>query len=376
MRRGFKIVSLLLCFILLFDLPMFVMAQNEDNKNTAYVILGDDLQLTNVTQVSMGTSSTITTAEKGGKKGWQLNSASTTGAYLNIDLPDSFSNTKTEGTEYVVEVDYFDTEKAVFCLKYDAILNPVKEADLVYLGTSQTWKTASFVLDDAYFGNRMEGSDLRICVRSDKIKRSSGNVVISKVTIKKYPKKHPVLVTEIKTEEVGNIFGNGEDKKFNVTFVNNSNETRRDERMENAKRRLSELAEYANTLGLTIAVETLPRLCLGNSTDEMEELMKANDKLRICFDVNHIKLGTQKEFLERLGDKIVTLHISDYIITDDHFLPFEGNMDWKEFIIALDNANYNGVFMYEAGLMTKDGTDIMRDAKIYYDLHKKIEDLK
>lgn len=151
---------------------------------------------------------------------------------------------------------------------------------------------------------------------------------------------------------------------------------RRDERMENAKRRLSELAEYANTLGLTIAVETLPRLCLGNSTDEMEELMKANDKLRICFDVNHIELGTQKEFLERLGDKIVTLHISDYNIPDNHLLPFEGKIDWKEFIIALDKANYNGVFMYEAGLMTKDGTDIMRNAKIYYDLHKKIEELK
>ena len=150
----------------------------------------------------------------------------------------------------------------------------------------------------------------------------------------------------------------------------------RDKRMENAKRRLSELADYADTLGLTIAVETLPRLCLGNSTDEMEELVSANDKLRICFDVNHIKLGTQKEFLERLGDKIVTLHISDYNIPDNHLLPFEGKIDWKEFIISLDEANYNGVFMYEAGLMTKDGTNIMRDAKIYYDLHKKIEELK
>lgn len=226
MKKAFKIISFVLCFMLLFDLPAYVFAQSENDRNTAYVVLADNATMHNITQVSMGTNSMITVVEKNSKKGWQLNSASTTSAYLNIDLPDSFSNAKEEGTEYVVEVEYFDTEKAVFCLKYDSILNPVKEADLVYLGTSQTWKVASFVLDDAYFANRMEGSDLRICVRSDKIKRSSGNVVISKVTIKKYPKKHPVLVTKINTDEVGNIFGNGEDKKFNVTFKNTTSETK------------------------------------------------------------------------------------------------------------------------------------------------------
>lgn len=226
MKKAFKLVSLVLCFILLFDLPVSVFAQNENDRNTAYVVLADNSTMHNITQVSMGTNSMITVAEKNSKKGWQLNSASTTGAYLNIDLPDSFSNAKEEGAEYVVDVEYFDSEKSAFCLKYDSVLNPVKEAPLVYLGTSQTWKTATFVLDDAYFANRMEGSDLRICVRSAKIARSNGNVVISKVTIKKYPNKHPVLVKEIKTDEVGNIFGNAEDKKFNVTFKNTSSETK------------------------------------------------------------------------------------------------------------------------------------------------------
>ncbi len=151
---------------------------------------------------------------------------------------------------------------------------------------------------------------------------------------------------------------------------------RRDERMQKAKVRLSELADYAAQFNINIAVETLPRLCLGNCTDEMEELISLNDKLKICFDINHIELGTQKEFVERLGHRIATLHVADYKIPDEHLLPFEGNVDWKELIIALDKANYNGPFLYEASIVTKDGTNTYRDPKLYYELHKKIEDLK
>lgn len=106
-------------------------------------------------------------------------------------------------------------------------------------------------------------------------------------------------------------------------------------RMENAKVRLSKLADYAVLFGIEVAVETLPRMCLGNCTAEIEELISLNSKLKVCFDVNHIKLGTQKEFAETIADRIVTLHVSDYIITDDHLLPFEGKIDWKKLITAL-----------------------------------------
>jgi len=112
MKKAFKIISFVLCFMLLFDLPAYVFAQSENDRNTAYVVLADNATMHNITQVSMGTNSMVTVVEKNSKKGWQLNSASTTSAYLNIDLPDSFSNAKEEGTEYVVEVDYFDTETA------------------------------------------------------------------------------------------------------------------------------------------------------------------------------------------------------------------------------------------------------------------------
>lgn len=144
-------------------------------------------------------------------------------------------------------------------------------------------------------------------------------------------------------------------------------------RMENAIVRLSRLADYADLFGIEVAVETLPRMCLGNCTAEIEELISLNSKLKVCFDVNHIELGTQKEFAEKLGSRIVTLHISDYVVTDDHLLPFEGKIDWKGLITVLNKINYNGPFLYEASIYTKE--NVMRDVRLYHKLHKKIEDL-
>ena len=44
----------------------------------------------------------------------------------------------------------------------------------------------------------------------------------------------------------------------------------------------------AQQLGQVIAVEDLPRTCLGRESSEMLELISVNDKLRVCFDTNHL----------------------------------------------------------------------------------------
>ena len=54
---------------------------------------------------------------------------------------------------------------------------------------------------------------------------------------------------------------------------------------------LDRLAEIAYAEGAVIAVEDLPRTCLGNSADEIGKLISVNDKLRVCFDTNHLLLA-------------------------------------------------------------------------------------
>ena len=125
-------------------------------------------------------------------------------------------------------------------------------------------------------------------------------------------------------------------------------ESVRDEHMKCSMDSLDKLAELAYRLGATIAVENLPRTCLGNCADDMLKLLSANDKLRVCFDVNHLLNDTHKNFVEKVGDKIITLHISDYDFADErHWLPGEGKIDWLELMDLLKKCNYSGVFMYE-----------------------------
>ena len=124
-------------------------------------------------------------------------------------------------------------------------------------------------------------------------------------------------------------------------------------RLENARLSLKELAEYADTLGAVICVEDLPRSCLGHDVKEMLELLSADDRLRVCFDVNHLLTVygcTHSDFINAMGDKIVTCHMSDYDFVDEkHYFCGNGDINWDELIGLLEGVGYCGPFLYEGG---------------------------
>lgn len=125
----------------------------------------------------------------------------------------------------------------------------------------------------------------------------------------------------------------------------------RQERKQNAMEILDRMAELAHREGAVIAVEDMILSCIGNSARELEELISVNDKLRVCFDVNHLFNDTHKAFVERLGSKIVHTHISDYDFQNEkHWFPGEGKIRWPEVYAALTEAGYSGVWNYEVGL--------------------------
>ena len=125
----------------------------------------------------------------------------------------------------------------------------------------------------------------------------------------------------------------------------------RQDRIESAKKTLSELAEFAAELGAFIAVEDLPRSCLGNSIKNMDELLSANDKLKVCFDTNHMLTDDNLSFLEHFSSKIITVHISDFdFVNERHWLPGEGKTDWKKLYETFLNVGYEGAWIYEIRL--------------------------
>ncbi len=127
--------------------------------------------------------------------------------------------------------------------------------------------------------------------------------------------------------------------------------------MENAKKSLAELAVFAAKQNVRIAVEDLPRTCLGKNSDEILELISVHENLFVCFDTNHLLVEDNTAFVKRVGKKIITTHFSDYDFIDErHWLPGEGKINWPELMVALDGAGYCGPLMYELNFAAKNIT--------------------
>ena len=122
-------------------------------------------------------------------------------------------------------------------------------------------------------------------------------------------------------------------------------------RMEISKKSLSILADYASERGAVICVENLPRTCLGRDSKDILELISANDKLVVCFDTNHLLGENPIDFIKAIGDKIVTMHVSDYDFKNErHWLPGEGLLDWQSILEAIKGIGYKGAWLYEISL--------------------------
>ena len=132
-------------------------------------------------------------------------------------------------------------------------------------------------------------------------------------------------------------------------------EEERDLYMAAAQKSLAALAEVADSVGGVIAVENLPRTCLGRDSSDILRLISADDRLRVCFDTNHLLSEDPVKFIRKVGDKIVTTHVSDYDRLDErHWLPGEGNTDWPALLAALREVGYQGPWLYEIDLEAPD----------------------
>ena len=148
---------------------------------------------------------------------------------------------------------------------------------------------------------------------------------------KKIVKNHITLL-----KEYSDIIGN-------LVTIHASGEPPLDEhpvRMTMIKRTLEELMPIAEELNLTFNIEYLPRTCLGNSVEELQEIVKDFDEKRVgvCLDVNHIMNEYKKLplIIKALGKRINSFHICDYDGVDEtHWIPGQGVYDWDEILTCI-----------------------------------------
>ncbi len=129
-------------------------------------------------------------------------------------------------------------------------------------------------------------------------------------------------------------------------------ESDRYDRMECSKQSLLRLSEHARGCGCVIAVEDLPRTCLGRTSDEIAELISVDESLKVCFDTNHLLSGERAaDFIKKIGNRIITTHVSDYdFLNERHWLPGEGTQDFLSILQALQEVGYDGIWLYELNL--------------------------
>ncbi len=125
------------------------------------------------------------------------------------------------------------------------------------------------------------------------------------------------------------------------------------ERIKCAKESYALLSEVAWHEGGIILVENLPPVCVGTNIEEVRELVSADPRLKICHDTNHMLDGNPIDFIRAFGDRIASVHLSDYDrINERHWMPGEGVNDWHGIYDALNEVGYKGIWLYEVPFWT------------------------
>ena len=136
------------------------------------------------------------------------------------------------------------------------------------------------------------------------------------------------------------------------TEIRTNVKAERDERINCLRKSLREVEGELKELNVQLALEFLPRLCIGNKLADMDQILEGMDLniFGVCFDVNHImnQYPLIPEITRKLGKRLFTTHISDYNGIDEcHWLPGMGVIDWQGFVEALRDIDYRGPFNYE-----------------------------
>jgi sugar phosphate isomerase/epimerase len=113
------------------------------------------------------------------------------------------------------------------------------------------------------------------------------------------------------------------------------------------KQTIQKIHETAEKLGLNTAIENLPEKYgfLMNTPEDFQKFYHETslDDIGIVLDVGHANLESQTiNFLRKLPDKIVHIHLSDNMGEHDQHLGIgHGNIDWQQFAETLKEIAYD-----------------------------------
>ena len=117
--------------------------------------------------------------------------------------------------------------------------------------------------------------------------------------------------------------------------------------------RFDSLVKFAAQKNVIVAFENL------RNVENLEAIMEhyANTpNVKYCYDCGHEHCYTKDvDWIEKFGSKLCCVHIHDNFgiqepeqeCTDLHYLPFDGDIDYKDMISRLDKVGFEGTLMLE-----------------------------
>jgi len=118
------------------------------------------------------------------------------------------------------------------------------------------------------------------------------------------------------------------------------------------KRSLDEIVDFSEDWGIFLLIEnTLPGK-IGDKPKEVKSILNMFEKSSVgcCLDTSHLNLLGSKmsDGIELLSECIEEIHIGDnHGKRDDHILPYEGKIDWEDFLCGLTGIHFEGALCFE-----------------------------
>lgn len=113
------------------------------------------------------------------------------------------------------------------------------------------------------------------------------------------------------------------------------------------------LIECAEKYDVNVCAENLPFKAVEMSTvKSVKRLVREinHPNFKVCLDTGHANVWHDNiaEDVRLLGEDLATLHVHDNKGNwDQHLIPYMGNINWEEFLVALKEIGYTGAFTLE-----------------------------
>ena len=124
----------------------------------------------------------------------------------------------------------------------------------------------------------------------------------------------------------------------------------REKQLNVASRSLQKIESYCRKLNIRLTLENMLPGYVGSKAEDLEYLLTSlSPRAGICLDTGHGFLNENLfELMDALGERIFHLHVQDtHRGSDEHLLPFQGEIDWEKFMIKLSQIHYEGILMME-----------------------------